>query len=160
MTPQQTATIKAYILATPALAALTSGPGTDYGLIAEMLSATASPTFTVWKSRVTITQIGDNINGAELAGLSSLNATRLQTVVVLSNEGVNPALADRRAFFDDIFGGAGGATTRTQLAALWRRLATLVEKVLATGTGTDVTPATLGYEGGISLGEVAAMFNV
>jgi hypothetical protein len=41
-----------------------------------------------------------------------------------------------------------------------KRLASQVEKLFATGTGSDAVPATMVYEGGISLGEVASMFNV
>jgi len=122
--------------------------------VATLYNAQASPAFTVWKRLVTITEVGDKINGTELAGLSSLNATRLQTVVVLSAGGVNPSLADRRQFFDDIFSGAGGATTRANLLALWKRTARRIEKVLATGTGSDASPATMGYEGTISFQDV------
>lgn len=159
LTTAQYATLKAAILADPALAAISTGVNTDYAAIANAFNAQASPNFTVWKSMVTITEIGDKINGAELAGLSSLNATRLQTVVVLSAGGVNPALADRRAFFDDIFSGAGGATTRANLLALWKRLANRVEKLLSTGTGSDASPATLGYEGTINTVDVSIALN-
>lgn len=110
--------------------------------IAAWYNGQASPSFTVWKKFVTITEIGDKINGTELAGLSSLNATRLQTVVVLSAGGVNPSLTDRRQFFDDIFSGAGGATTRAALLVLWKRLANRIQKLLSTGTGSDASPAT------------------
>lgn len=112
-------------------------------------------THTAWKTSVTITQIGDKINGTELAGLSSLNSTRLQTVVALSSAGVNPSLVDRRQFFDDIFSGAGGATTRANLLALWKRLCRNVEKVFATGTGSDASPATLTFEGTITGNDVS-----
>ena len=102
----------------------------------------ASPNFTVWHKNVTITQIGDNIVGTELAGLSSLNNTRLQSVIQLSADGVNPSLSDRRAFFDDIFSGTGGVQTRAKLLILWKRLATNVQKLFSTGTGIDAAPAT------------------
>jgi len=115
----------------------------DALIIADWYNLQASPNFTVWKSRVSITEIGDKINGTELAGLSTLNSTRLQTVVILSADGVNPGLADRRAFFDDIFSGAGGTITRANLLILWKRLATNLEKVFATGTGSDAVPALL-----------------
>lgn len=111
---------------------------------AALLNAAASPAFTVWKTSVSIGKVGDNLVGTDLAGLSTLNHTRLQTVVTLSAGGVNPSLADRRAFFDDVFSGAGGTLTRAKLLILWKRLATVGEKLFAVGTGTDVSPATLG----------------
>ena len=108
-------------------------------------AAQAGPNNIAWKTNVTITQIGDKINGTELAGLSTLNNTRLQTVVVLSQSGINASLTDRRQFFDDIFSGAGGATTRANLLALWKRTITVGEKLFATGTGSDASPATFGF---------------
>lgn len=110
--------------------------------IAGWYNLQASPNFTAWKKLVTVTEIGDNINGAELAGLTTANHTRLQTVSILSAGGVNPSLADRRAFFDDIFSGAGGATTRANLLVLWKRLASNLQKLFSTGTGSDASPAT------------------
>lgn len=110
--------------------------------IATWYNEPASPAFTVWKKSVPITDVGDNIVGTELAGLSTLNNTRLQTVVILSANGVNPSLSDRRAFFDDIFSGAGGAATRAKLLILWKRLSTRIQKLFSTGTGSDASPAT------------------
>lgn len=52
-TPAQAATLKAYILADPVMGPLTSGPGTDYSRIADLMSAPASPAFTVWRPAVT-----------------------------------------------------------------------------------------------------------
>lgn len=119
----------------------------------------ADSTFVVWKTKVTVEEVGNKINGTELAGLTSLNHTRLQTVVALSQNGVNPSLADRRAFFDDIFSGAGGAITRANLLALWKRLATNAERVFCTGTGTDPAPGLLVFEGRVSISEVSSALN-
>lgn len=110
--------------------------------VAALYNQTASPAFTVWKKSVPILEVGDNLVGTDLAGLSNLNHTRLQTVIILSTGGVNPSLPDRRAFFDDIFSGAGGAATRAKLAVLWRRPATRVQKLFSVGTGSDANPAT------------------
>jgi hypothetical protein len=67
---------------------------------------------------------------------------------------VNPSIASNRAFFDDVFSGAGGTNTRAALLALWKRLATRGEKLYATGTGSDASPATLVVEGAISARDV------
>ncbi len=122
--------------------------------IAAIYNTQASPNFTVWKTNVSIKEVGDNLVGTDLAGLTTANHTRLQTVAILSTDGINPSLADRRAFFDDIFSGAGGAATRAKLLTLWKRLATRVEKLYATGTGSDASPATLVVEGPISFQDV------
>lgn len=153
LTSAQRTTLKNDILADPVLAAI---PNTSDGAaaIAEAYNLTASPNFTVWKTTVPVVQIGDKINGTELAGLTSLNHTRLQTVVLLSTDGVNASLADRRAFFDDIFSGAGGTQTRANLLALWKRFALRIEKLYATGTGSDAAPATMTFEGTIAYQDV------
>jgi hypothetical protein len=113
--------------------------------IAGWYNLQASPSFTVWKTNVSLTEIGDKIDGTELEGLASLPLTRLQTIGLYSAAGVNPSLADRRAFFDGVFNGAGGVTTRPNLLALWKLLATNAQKLanFSTGTGSDGSPATL-----------------
>jgi hypothetical protein len=112
--------------------------------IAVWYNLTASPAFTAWRRLVTLSEIAKKLNGTELAGLSSLNHTRLQTVIALLNAagGLDASLADQRQFFDDIFSGAGGATTRVSLLALWKRTATNIQKLFSTGTGSDAAPAT------------------
>ena len=147
LTPAQIAILRPVVLAEPTLA--TARLTGDDATISAWCNAQASPAFTVWKTNVSITAVGDKINGTELAGLSSLNTTRLQVVIQLSPSGINPALADRRQFFDDIFSGAGGTTTRANLLALWKRTASRAEKALATGTGSDASPATLTWEGAL-----------
>lgn len=159
----QLITLKAAILADPLLNAYpnttdgnfdmaSGGPLQNLGLRAPA----AAPNNVVWKSNVSITSAGDNIVASELAGLSTLNATRLQTIVQLSPAGINPSMADRRAFFDDVFSGAGGVATRAKLLLLWKRIANKLEKIFATGTGSDATPATMTVEGFISGTDVSA----
>lgn len=159
LTQSQLVTLKADILADPALSAFPNNSDGNTA-IAQAYALLAVPNFTVWKTNVTITHIGDNIVATDLAGLSSLNSTRLQTVVILSAEGVNPSLADRRAFFDDIFSGAGGAATRAKLLILWKRLAKRIEKLFATGTGSDAAPATMTFEGDLTYQDVETARNL
>ena len=110
--------------------------------------------FIVWRTNVTITMVGDNFVGSELSGLTTANQTRLQTIAQFSPSGINPSLEDRRFFFDDVFSGAGGAATRAKLLILWKRLARNIEKVFATGTGLDASPATMVFEGTITSQDV------
>ena len=155
LTPAQLATLKAAIVADPTLNSQPmNSDGSD--TIAKALNATASPNFVVWKTSVSIVDIGRKINGAELGGLTTANHTRLQTVIQISGGSINPSLADQRAFFDDVFSGAGGTTTRANLLVLWKRLANRFEKIFATGTGSDASPATLVIEGTVSYQDVDA----
>ena len=111
-------------------------------------------TFVVWKSRVTIEQTGQAFNGAEWAGMTSANHTRLQTVAQYLSA-YNAGVADIRTMFNDIWSGAGGANTRAALLALWKRFATKAERLYATGTGTDATPGLPTFEGNITAQDVS-----
>ena len=68
----------------------------------------------------------------------------------------NPSLPNVRQGFADVFSGAqaGPTAQRAHLLAMARRLATRVEKLLATGTGSTGTPAVMGYEGPLSYQDV------
>lgn len=153
LTPAQKTTLKADIIANPDL---NSKPNNTDGAfdIAALYNLNATPSFTVWKTNVSIDDVGKKLNGTELAGLTTANNTRLQTIAIFLAGGVNPAVPDNRQFFDDVFSGAGGTNTRANLLVLWKRLASRVEKLYATGTGSDASPATMTFEGPISYQDV------
>lgn len=143
----QLQTLKAAIAAetTPAFVTLRQA-GNENGMAAWYNGAS---TFVVWKNSVSIIETGQAFNGAEWAGMTAANHTRLQTVAQYL-QSYKPGLADVRAMFNDIWSGAGGVTTRANLLALWKRFATQGEKVFATGTGSDASPGTLVVEGALT----------
>lgn len=149
LTTGQLQAIKANITANGDLNAL---PNNDDGnlAIAVLYNADASPAFIVWRSIVPLTQVGSAFDAAELATRSTADSTRLQVIAAYLPAGVNASLAGVRQFFDDVFSGAGGLTTRTNLAAVWKRSARRIEKLFATGTGSTGSPATLVVEGTIT----------
>lgn len=154
LTDAQQAALKADILADPTLSAQ---PMTMDGAIAiaAVYNTLSSPDYYVYKTSVKVSDIGDNINAGELVGLTALNLQRLQCLCGdLSGGTINPTIKDRRDAFAQIFSASSGTITRPQLDALWRRLATRVEKLLAvtspgnTGTrGTTANPDTVTFEG-------------
>ena len=158
LTTAQQAALKAAILADPVLNAF---PNTGDGAYAirDLLIKEFTPDFIVWKSKVPIGAIGVGFNSAELGGLTTANTNRLIALAHYLLDGINPSIPANRAFFDDIFNGAGGVLTRASLAVLWKRKATYIEKILASGTGTDALPATMLFEGGLSHDEVFAARN-
>lgn len=156
LTSAQLTTLKADILANSDLNSQPNNPDGDLA-IAALYNLDASPTFTIWKTNVPIVKVGETFNAAELAGLTSLNHTRLQTLAIYLTAGVNPSVTGIRTFFDDIFSGAGGANTRAALLILWKRLAKRGEKLFANvagGNGADATPALLTFEGNITTADV------
>jgi hypothetical protein len=157
LSPAQLATLKAAILADPVLAAQPLNADGAYAIAVEM-NKPAAPAFTVWRSRVPFDEVADNTAIADLSAMTSANVNRYQTVMSISPNGVVPT-TDRRAGFEDIFGGAAGATTRAKLGlagVVWKRLATRAEKLFATGTGSDAVPATLTFEGQLGYPDVVA----
>ncbi len=114
----------------------------------------SSPAFIVWKTNVPLAQVGIAFNSSEVAGLTTANTNRLQVMAAFSGGGFNPSVADVRAGFDSIFNGAGGANTRAALLVLWKRTARRLEKLYATGTGSDAAPAQLVFEGTIDGGHI------
>lgn len=155
LTTAQLQILKTHITNSPDLSSQPNN-ATGHAEISNLMNLPASPNFTVWKTTVTVRQVMESINGSELGGLTTGNHTRLQTVIIGFTEGVNPSKADIRAMLDDIFSGAGGTNTRAALLVLYKRLATRGEKLYATGTGTDPSPATMGFEGIITPGDVEA----
>jgi hypothetical protein len=153
--PSQFAVLKASIAADPLLAPLSNDLQGDRQKIADAYNAQAVPDFWVFRTRITNEEIGDAMNGTEITGLSSLQMQRLQVLAAYSGGTQSAARADRRAAFDQVFSGAGGATTRASLAVTWRRLATRAEKLFATiGTGAIGDPATMAFEGNLTQTEV------
>lgn len=148
LTTAQTVTLKAAILAEtdPTFVALRTAGAT--GAMADWFNQAS--TFTVWRTSVPISEIGDAVIATELVGLTALNLQRLQALTGdLAAGSINASIADRRSGFDQVFSGAGGAGTRAALLVLWKRLALRIEKLYATGTGTNATPGTVVYEGTI-----------
>jgi len=157
MTDIQLQTLVAAIRASTDPVVIAARTARNDAKLAEIYNAASSKI--VWKTRVSNDDIGDAMNGTEVAGLSSLNMQRAQLLANYSSGWQNPTRADRRAAFDQIFSGAGGAITRAALAALWRRPASLVESLFTTGTGTDASPATLGWEGPVQVSEISRALN-
>ena len=158
MTPAQLAILAAHITASPDLNVYPNNSDGAFA-IAQLLNLPADPAFTVWKNSVSKNDVGKAFVATALASITSGNNDKLANFAAW-NETVEPWRADQRAFFDDIFSVAAGATTRAALLVLWKRLATRGEKLFATGTGSDASPATLGYEGSISYPDVQLARNL
>ena len=156
----QLSTLKTAILVDPILAALPRNPD-SYAVIKKAFNV-LDATFTVWKTNVSIGEVGDNIVATGLAALAAADTARLQAIADYSPNGINPSLDDRRAFFNDIFSAVAGASTRAKLLILWKRLATRAEKLYANtanGNGANATPALLVVEGEIDETNVLDAFN-
>jgi len=154
LTTEQQRTLKAYILADPTLANQPSD-GDGLGVIRDHLNGLSSPAFIVWKSNVSAADIGNAWVGTEIDGMSALNMQRLQLLLASSPGGVfDMRRSDRRAGFENPFGANASGASRVAMRAAWKRTATRLEKLFASGTGSDAVPATTTLEGEIDNNEI------
>lgn len=144
MTDAQIITLRAGCFAIPAAAALIAA-GNSAGLQSWLNSADAG--VVCWKTSVPLADVAANVDGVELVGLTAIKLAAYQALLLAGT--VNPSKDRTRAGFDAVFSAAGGATTRPLLLALWKRAMTRAEKIFATGTGTDASPAYVTWEGDI-----------
>lgn len=157
LTTQQRATLKAFIQADPVLSQASPSSDGSYA-IAQALNTAASPAYIVWRTDVTANEIGNAWVGTDIDGMSALNMQRLQLLLASSPGGVfNMSRIDRRAGFENPFGTNANNASRVAMRAVWKRPATVLEKLYATGAGTDASPATMVLEGAISYQDIDAV---
>lgn len=143
LTNQQKRTLKAYIDSVPAWSALPNGSDSAV-IIAAGLNAIAAPDFIVWRTDVTAEETGNAWVGTDIDGMSALNMQRLQLLLASAPSGIfDMSRSDRRAGFENPFGNNQNNASRVAMRAVWKRKATVIEKVFATGTGSDASPATM-----------------
>jgi hypothetical protein len=166
LTPAQLALLKADILADSTLNAFPNNPDGNTAIAAAYAIA-ASPNYWVWRTFVADQEIYERSFGAgadqnwswtTYIGRSQGERDAWRQMVNMAG-GLNPSLSNTRAGVADIFSGAGGANQRTYLLTVSRRLATRVEKLLATGAGTTANPSVMGFEGMLSADDVQAARN-
>jgi hypothetical protein len=154
MTPAQLQTLKAYIDSVPEWAALPNNSDTAYFIAAE-LNKPAEPAFIVWRDAVQASEIGDAWIGTDIDGMSSLNMQRLQLLLASSAGGsFDMRRIDRRAGFENPFGSNANNASRVAMRAVWKRAASVFEKLFATGTGSDASPGATTLTGSVSYPDV------
>ena len=146
LTEAQRATLLADILANQDTAAKYQIG--DLSSLAELYNAAASPAFTVWRSVLTPEQARTAITGGDgLAQLDNLTAGKRDSLFWTFDGDTYPANADQRAAIVNLCGTQN--SLKTAILAAQKRTASRIEKLFATGTGSDASPATLVVEGPI-----------
>jgi hypothetical protein len=148
LTAPQNAIIKAWVEADPILNAL---PNTNVGndQIASVLNAVASPEFVVWRTSVPFAEVFDRLVDTDWQQFDNLTAGQERIWDNLRSTGsFRPATSAHRAAITECWKGtAQKVLVRDNLLTIGKRPALLVEKLLATGTGSTASPATMGREG-------------
>lgn len=182
LTPAQQATLKAFVEADPVLNTYPhSSDGAD--TIATALKATASPDWYVWRTNMPKGEIQDAIDYAKMTPAQAIPTTgadaqntwiakallaqgkqfNLQNLLIGASETVDCSRTNIRAAYQDCLtqlptSGAGNNQSAgwTALQLLMSRKANVLEKLFSTGTGSQVSPATMAVEGVLSYQDVAA----
>lgn len=144
----QLQTLKTLVQADPIATALANAAD-DVGLAAWL--NTGDATYTVWRTDVTIDECNAVIVWTEVDGLTAGKARIWEWMKSLAV--LNASRANIRQGILDAF--ASATATRTALTALAKRLASRAEKALASGTGTNASPATLTWEGQITYADAS-----
>lgn len=119
--------------------------------IANWYNLSASPAFWVWMDISSLSDTGKAIKMSDVGNLTTANSTRLQVSFQIRPDGFVPSSQDDRSLFSGIFSVAGASGTRTNLLAIWQRQATNIEKLFATGTGTQAT-GDMNSDGSLTVG--------
>lgn len=138
------------------------------GAMADWFNVAATPTYYVKRTALSRHEIltGTSDQGTTFAWAGAGYITRAQGerdafLQMFNSTGtVNPSLPSIVAAFADIFSGAGGAPNRTHITNMSRRPATRVEKLFATGAGTQIGPSTMAFEGALNPSDVIKAINL
>lgn len=156
LTTAQKTTLKAAIIANSTWNAFPNSEDGNFNL-AELLSKEfPTPDYIVWKNSVTTKEVKNVIDWVEYLALTVTEKSTFE--LMISNGIIDPSNANIRAGIANIFD-AQQSNTRNALIALGKRKATHIEKIFATGTGSDASPSVMGFEGKISGADVASARN-
>lgn len=143
MTPQQLSTLKTVALADIEAATYIAN-GQDNQLQDWF---NAQTTFWTWRSTLTAAMSREAlVDGA--SQLDALTAGKRDTLFKICDGDLAVSKSSVRAAIDDLCGSQ--ALLKSAFLAAEKRICSRAEKALATGTGTNAVPATLGWEGFIS----------
>lgn len=150
LTPAQQATLKAYIQNDATLNAQPNN-NTGNGEIANALNAEASPAWYVWLTAYTPELKAQAIDNG-ITQVDNLTASKRDTLLWWASRTHDARKAATQQAMADLCGSQN--TLKAALIDGAKRKARVLEKVLATGTGTLASPGTMGYEGTITADEV------
>lgn len=156
MTPEQLSTLRAAVLADQELSAV----GRNDTELARLLNLPTA--FVVWRTNVTKDEIMQNgFDWMQVDNLSIGKARIWEWLFDNDARSINPSKANVRAGIDEAWKGtAAMLAVRAAVYLHCKRAATRAEQILGSGTGTDATPVTLGFEGDVSINDIGAMWNL
>ena len=153
LTTAQLTTLKAAILADSTLNSYPNTADGAYDMCRNKLNVVFSPEFTVWQDQLTpdLFDAGLIAGATQIDGLTQGKRDELFMVGSRTRDANNLAV---RAAIDDATGSAN--TLKNALIAVTKRPALYGEKIFATGTGSNASPASLVVYGQIAYTDVQA----
>lgn len=152
LTSGQNATLKAFITGNAPYNTFPAGPEGSAS-IAALLNTAATPAFTVWRTAVAMATIMNN--GFEWDRVDNATVGKARIWEWMKDLGtINPSKANIRTGIDTAWSGVANDTHRAAIYVHCKRSATVLEKLFASGTGSDAVPATMVIEGNIGYQEV------
>lgn len=114
--------------------------------IADYYNTVADPAYIVWKTSVTRKEILQN--GFDWTRLDNLSVGKARVWTEIFVDGtINPSKPNVRTGIDSVWvGTAQDLAVRAAVYGHCKRSATRIEKLLATGSGTDASPSTMAHE--------------
>ena len=113
--------------------------------------------FYVWRTSVTPDEYRGAMVWTEVDTLNAGNARIWEWVTNYFTGNLDASDANVRQGIADAFG--AGTTTRANLLALGKRLASVYESVFSTGTGTEATPGIAVVDGQVTLTQISKALN-
>lgn len=155
MTPQQLLAIKADIAANGDLNAFPNNSDGSFE-IAKLYNLAADGTFIVWRTSVSIDEIMRN--GMNWERVDNLSVGKSRIWDWMGRLGAfDASKVNVRAGIDATWvGTAADLAVRAQVYTHCKRQATRIEKLFATGTGSDASPATMDFEGSVTYQDIDA----
>ncbi|MBL0307657.1 MAG: hypothetical protein IPQ25_17005 [Chitinophagaceae bacterium] len=144
LTPDQITTLRADILADPALVQYAADARPN--MIVAAYNSAAVPAFRVWRSDVKPNEIATVFVWTEIDALAAGKARIwewMRLALVL-----NCGIANIRKGLNDAFSAA--TATKAAVLAVIKRDATRAEELFATGTGSDGSPGTMTFVGNVT----------
>lgn len=159
LTTLQKQIIANFIAANPEWAALPKNSDTAF-FLADQLNKVDPSNYVVWRTSVPQDEIMQNgFDWVQVDNLTNGKARIWDWLFDNSAKTINPSKVNVRAGITECWKGTA-ALLAVQAVVLGhcKRNATVVEKLLATGTGTTVSPATMSLESPISYQDIESVF--
>jgi hypothetical protein len=155
LTTEQMAVLKADILAATDQATVDARTNGQTTVLASIYNQEASPAFYVWRSTFSPEQARAAISGGDaLAQLDNLDAGKRDSLLWLFEGVTHPENEAQRNAIQGLCGTQN--TLKAAILAAQKRAVTRAERLFATGTGSDASPGTLGWEGFLSADDIAS----